>query len=148
MNLVQLAAELDVTRQIIYGWLEAGMPGAKHGYHWEFDLARCRSWLAARELRAGERPDPSLGGTLAGVKIRKALALAQIAEVQSGLIRGELIPREALPRAVAELCYAVRQRLRAIPARISRDLLEQTDRSEIERIFGEAIDEALGVLPS
>lgn len=108
----------------------------------KYDLGLCVAWLVRRKLGevvGGEDGKP-LDYTLERAKLTKAQRIHT--ELQSEVLRGNLIPKDDVVAGVGRLVSAARSRLRSIPTQFAAVAVSMTE-PEIEHALATSIDAAL-----
>lgn len=129
MSQQELAAELDVVPSTVVEWTKRGMPARKVGGRWYFDLELVRAWVA-KYTRASRSADETTAGR-AEADLRKAVALAELRELELRKRRGELVDRDAMRETVGALAATLRTRGMGLPGRMAL-VLEGQSRAKIE----------------
>jgi phage terminase Nu1 subunit (DNA packaging protein) len=110
----------------------------KRGKAIEYDVAACNAALRLREAQKARREhQPTV--TLDQARTRKALADAEIAELDLAKARGEVVPLADYGAALATVLDRLTARLRALPVRFAHlgDEAERVAETEVERIVTE-----------
>ncbi len=135
MNLSALAREFKVSRQTIAAWEREGIDLHDH------------KAIAERKLRmpgkssAVETPPPGVE-SITEAKRRRAVALADSAELTAAQQAGKLIDLASVEQAFAAIGYAVRGRVLALPATLVPDL-EGRSPAQIHETLTKAFDQLL-----
>lgn len=116
----------------------------KNGNLTEFNPAEAHAWIVAHEV------DKALGVSSKVVKFsdqrdRLAAAQAEKAELQVQVMRGDLVPVEAVERGWSQVFSTIRDLLRSIPMScVDRVMAAAEDgRPAVKAALQEEIDEAL-----
>jgi phage terminase Nu1 subunit (DNA packaging protein) len=142
----KVAYALNVTVRRVQQLANEGMPhGAKRG---QYDLAACMVWYIRYLQKALERRDGSgdqAGASLRIERQRLVKAQADREELELARARGELIPVEMYQERMAGHIVAAKQRILALPSRISHQL-EGENRNVIKQKLDTALRGALTAL--
>lgn len=116
----ELATALGVSVQTVTAWLQRGLPTVSRpgtsDRSYRFRLADVVAWRVAQEAA---RHDAGAETDLEEAKRRKAVAEAELAEMQAAQQAGRLLAREAVDAAVVGAFARVRARLLAIPQQVA-----------------------------
>lgn len=132
VNRIQAALNLGVEPHQIDKWCELGAPyevGDKKRNN-RFDCGELFQWRIAyeRETLDGDKV------TLSEAKRRKELALAQKAELDVAVQRGQLVKIEDLMLEFSDALTKVRASLISMPARLAGDLSHRSD-TEVSKLL-------------
>jgi len=127
----QLAHELDTTYTQVCSWARHGCPyvdgTSPAGRACRlFDRKAVERWLAdqvALRPQSRRRREPAsnpASTALSEARLRLSIARAHVQELKAGVASGELVPAVRVRQALSETGYALRQRLRALPNKVSR----------------------------
>jgi len=144
VNRSQLASILNRNVSTIDNWVRRGMPytrkGAK-GSQWFFNLTDVISWR--ERVIIEEEYAKHQDVEYEEARRRKMVAEALLLELDLDLRRRNLIPAKDIHEAIAIRYTSIKQRLRAIPARISSAIVGIEDELECRHLLLEEIDSAL-----
>lgn len=99
--------------------------------------------------RAGRSADPADADsdTLEMAQLRKLQIDVRTRELKYEILAGQMIPADRHHRALAELAYNVRERIRGVPEAISKQLVGLDDyRTVYSRLLAAIDDSLVGVL--
>lgn len=120
MTKAELATALGVSVQTVTAWLQRGLPTVSRpgtsGRAYSFRLSDVVAWRVAQEAA---RHDTGAETDLEEAKRRKAVAEAELAEMQAAQQAGRLLAREDVDAAVIGAFARVRARLLAIPQSVA-----------------------------
>jgi phage terminase Nu1 subunit (DNA packaging protein) len=136
-----LARVFELTPGRIQQFVEAGViPRAGRGI---YELIPCvQGYL--RHLRK-QLADQGMGSTdYVTERARLTRARADVAEMDRGISRGELIPGDQIEAAWLEFAGIVRQRILTVPDKLAARLAAVRDPVQIARIVRTELTEALG----
>lgn len=116
-------------------WVRAGCPFLQkggRGQEWQFNTSQISKWLQERAVdeATGDVPDD-----IDQLKIRKAKAETELAELELAEKRGEVALIAEFERAQAMAFGAIRTNILNVPQRAVLQLLGETD----ERVFKEKL---------
>lgn len=143
-----VCAALDVSEKTVRNWIDREIDplpvlrGGRRGLANKYDLGQCVAWLVRQkvgEVSGGDEDGP-LDYTLERAKLTKAQRIHT--ELQSAVLRGDLIPKGAVVAGVGRLVSAARSRLRSIPTQMAAVVVSMTE-PEIEHALARSIDAAL-----
>lgn len=129
MSQQELADVLEIGVSTVVEWSKRGMPARKRGGRWYFDVELVRDWVS-KYTRASKSADTTTAGR-AEADLRKAVALAELRELELRKRRGELVDRDAMRETVGALAATLRTRGMGLPGRMAL-VLEGKSRAEIE----------------
>jgi phage terminase Nu1 subunit (DNA packaging protein) len=143
----ELAKALNVSRQTLCDWREAGAPIAEACKlsvpeaislldGWRKNNKRPRFWSEA-EADA----DGTLQERLMAAQIRKHLADAEAKELKNAVLRGELVQRDDAQLALNQICNLVRVELEGWP-----DSLQNEWPAEVRGLVTERLDDKVRIL--
>ena len=127
-----------VHRNTVANWIKQGCPfvqkaNKKQGKDWVLDTADVAQW------RADKAVQDTVGDTEAAtedeLRRRKLAADTQLAELEVGKKRGELIPKDEIEKLLSELVIATRTRLLLVPRRCAVHLIGLSNETEIREII-------------
>jgi len=127
-----------VHRNTVANWIKQGCPfvqkaNKKQGKDWVLDTADVAQW------RADKAVQDTVGDTEAAtedeLRRRKLAADTQLAELEVGKKRGELIPKDEIDKTLSALAIATRTRLLLVPRRCATQLIGRTNEAEIKEII-------------
>jgi phage terminase Nu1 subunit (DNA packaging protein) len=143
ISLEQIAKLLDLTPRRVQQLSSEGIiPKSDRG---RYELVPAvRGYVRyLRERALGQ----DLGGEqMAANKAKLTGTRAQIEEMKRARMAGEMVPREQIARAWAEVCMAVRSHLLGIPARLAARIGMAKNAVEVQQILRREIEEALSEL--
>jgi len=140
---------LDVAAVTIKSWMNRDIDplpvhrSGRRGIANRYDLGLCVAWHVRQkvgEVTGGADEDGPLDYTVERAKLTKAQRVHT--ELQSEVLRGNLIPKDDVVAGVGRLVSAARSRLRSIPTRFAAVAVSMTE-AEIDHELGSAIDAAL-----
>lgn len=155
MSSSMVATYLDVSRNTVQAWINRGCPverePEKKGESYELDLAAVVKWLQAQEIekaldRAGPAPS-SAGGpekeSLEEAQRRRAVALANIAEIEEAEAAGAVIPMAAADQMVIDERILVRTKFENLGSVLAGRTAAITNvalvKAEADRLVAEAL---------
>lgn len=138
------AEVFGVHRNTVAAWLKQGCPfvqkaDKKRGRDWILDTADVAQW------RADKAVQDTVGDTETAsedeLKRRKLAADTQLAELEVGKKRGELIPKDDIDKFLSALAIETRTRLLLVPQRCATQLIGMNNEAEIKAIIeGEQLE--------
>lgn len=129
----ELLAEMHgVTGRTIVNWDKDGHPRNDDGSYTAADSIR---WRLDREIHQGL--------SLEAERAKLAKAQQEKANLDLAVRRGELLERSVVIRLITALLIAMRARLRALPSRLSHELMNLTGYAETRTTLAAGIDECL-----
>lgn len=144
VNRNQLAEILNRNVSTVDNWIRRGLPytqkGAQ-GSQWIFNLSDVISWR--ERVIIEEEYSKHEDVELEEARRRKMVAEALLLELELDIKRRDLIPAKDIHEAIAIRYTSIKQRLRAIPARISSAIVGIEDELECRHLLLEEIDSAL-----
>ncbi|MGH0035325.1 MAG: hypothetical protein ACQGVK_09895 [Myxococcota bacterium] len=151
LNRSELADALGLDPRTIDKFVRRGMPNRRRadrsrGQTWVFDLADVVEWL--REKAASEAAVGDAGGSLREARLRRELALADLAVMERDERAADLIEVDTAAAELERELAAIRSRLLAIPNRAAPALLRLKGAAAIRDALRRHIDEALDELSS
>lgn len=146
LTVKQLAEFYDVDRRTITNWVNStpGCPSWKEGSERFFDSVKVAAWREAKARAESERDATPLD--LEEARARKMTADAELAELELGRLRGELVPVDAVRTTMADLTSRVRAQLLAIPGRYSARIVGLPSLAEAARALDLAMRDVLNEL--
>lgn len=161
MSSSMVATYLDVSRNTVQAWINRGCPverePEKKGESYELDLAAVVKWLQAQEIekaldRAGPSPSSVPGGpekeSLEEAQRRRAVALANIAEIEEAEAAGSVIPMAAAEQMVADERILVRSKFESLGSVLAGRTASITDvalvKVEADKLVSDALDAMAG----
>ena len=144
----EVARVLGIGRRQLDAYIKAGIPHDSEPYRvgtvHRFNTGEAHSWIVAHEV---EKAMGTAGNVLKFADQRERLAAAQAekAELQVEVMRGTLVPTDAVERAWSQTWSVIRDLMRAIPRGcVDRVLAKSAEgRPAVAQILQEEIDEAL-----
>ena len=140
------ADALGITPRSLRDWMkEPGFPDCSAGY----DIDEIKRWRDDRAKKGSELGDQAkkLKVATAAQKLRFEKARADAAEREERAAQGNILPRDELETAVAELISLARDRLSGVPKSLSKFLPKTLHRrfqdeatKEVQRILNELAD--------
>ena len=145
MNRTQLAAIFGVAATTVDAWVGRGCPfiarPTERGKGWKFNTAAVSAW---RESQAFDRAlEDRSDVDLAEARRRKAVADAELVELDLAERRGELLPVADSEAALIALASGVQRRLLAVPSKVAPLAHAAQSTQEAEALIRDAIYEAL-----
>ena len=140
---------LDVAPVTIKSWMNRDIDplpvhrSGRRGIANRYDLGLCVAWLVRQkvgEVTGGADEDGPLDYNLERAKLTKAQRLHT--ELQSEVLRGNLIPKDDVVAGVGRLVSAARSRLLSIPMRFAAQAVSMTE-AEIDHGLTAAIHDSL-----
>lgn len=151
-NISQLSLAFECERRTMAERLHAArtpfQPGPRNSKLYRFTDV-FESLLAERT----PAPDPENGAKsvvneIQNEELRLAKLKREKAEISLNIMRGEFVPVAGVIEQVSGEYATIRTRLLALPARISRQVAQETDTELVNKTLTETIDEALEALRS
>lgn len=145
VNKAELARAFGVSTTAIDNWLSRGCPYVaapdRPGKAYRFNLAAVVAWRIERMTETAA----TAGGDvdLAEAKRRRAVAEAELSELDLAERRGDLLAREDVDAAMTGAFARVRARLLALPSAVAAAAADETEPGTVERLLSAAIYEAL-----
>lgn len=137
VNKAELAEIMGFSERTLTEWQKEGMPivyDGERGESNEYDTEQCMKWWSSREIAKAQLETP---------RDKLYLAQEELARIQIEEKRRTLVAVVEVEPLYAHLVVTFRQRMLAIPGRLS-PLLESTAGMDNKRaLLAEAIDEAL-----
>jgi phage terminase Nu1 subunit (DNA packaging protein) len=149
MNKGELARAFGVSTTAIDNWLSRGCPFEaapdRPGKAYRFSLPAVVQW---RTERLTETAATAGDCDLNEAKRRRAVAEAELAEIDLAERRRDLLPRSDVDAAVIGAFARVRARLLAVPTKVAAEAAATTEPATVERLLDSAVHEALAELAS
>ncbi len=147
MTLAELARELEIGHATLYEWQQRGLPGRKRGARWFFDLEKVRAWVEKNRPLHGRPPAAiaEAAGNRADADTRKAVALAELRELELAKRRGEVYDRAEIASACSAMTHTLAARLLELPAAVAQGL-EGKPAEEIERVLAGEVRALMAVV--
>lgn len=149
VNKSQLAAFLGHDVNTIDSYVRQGMPfiskaDRSTGKTWEFDTAKVVRWLQDRAAKSSEG-EAAIKMELAEAHRRRAVAEAQMAELELAKKREEVVNYQAVLKAGVDSYRTCAQRLMTISRKLAPQLALETDmqiiQTQIDTEIYQALDE-------
>ena len=128
----ELGISTDTLTKLV---MHEGCPHSKKGNRIHFDKDITTAWWEAYQIKNAQ--------TYEGARLRRWLALAELAEIELHKEKSKLVPAAIVKKTVAEEYAVVRKKLSAIASRIAPQLYAEDDLKKCEEIVDDAINEAL-----
>jgi DNA-binding CsgD family transcriptional regulator len=109
------------------------------------DIARLKAENASKQAELDRMTSTPSGIDKADADARRAVAMAERAEMETALMRGDLIPSEQIADALNAAVQTMKSRVRGVPAKVAAQLGAR-DAAHAERVIRGAIDQALDEL--
>lgn len=122
MSQTELAKLFGVTVQTVRRWVIDGLPRNGEGRGAKYPRLECLQWRE-EQVRQQERGKLPPADSLDEAKRRKVLAEAQMAELDLGRVRGDLMTVEQYDSVVSQAYQRVAQRLKTIAPRLAPDVI-------------------------
>lgn len=147
LNRAQVADFFGVSLTTVDNWCRAGCPmvqRGKQGVAAIFNSAAVHTWLVDTDVaQATGKGKPADGGDS---KERLLAAQAELAELELAKAKGEVVALPQVERALSNAFASVQAGMRALPARIARLIIGETDEVRFKSVMLKEIDQALSAL--
>jgi P27 family predicted phage terminase small subunit len=143
VNLGEAAELVGKSKNAVREWIRRGMPAEKSEEgEYRIDTAQLIAW---REEQAAEAAAPTDPGKIEieEAKRRRLVAIAESAEIDLALRRGDAVSLADVGKGWAGLVMAFRAKILAIPAKLAPMLVAETDLLAARNTLEEALHEAL-----
>lgn len=131
------------SRQTLAEWARRpGCPRRRRGTSWEYALPDFLDWKEAEKVRAAARPAADIDEA----KARKEAALAELAELDLAVRRGELVAVMTAGEQLEAIVARFRAKLLAAPPRYAPDLVGATTIPEAQAVLETAVHDLMGAL--
>lgn len=156
----EVATLLDVNRGTVKRWIDAGAPVAKEpafeGDSYDLDVAEVVKWLQERAVTAavdagppddeGGPPRPAGYEDKEEADRRRAVALANIAEMEEEEKAGTVVPIDAVESLISEEILACRTKLENLGSTLAGRTARITDAAQVKALADELVAEAVACL--
>lgn len=147
VNRSDLAEILGVTVSAVDGWLRRGCPqvaAGGRGRASKFNTAHVVEWLNERARRDSQSSTGSI--SLDEARQRKTAAEAELAELELGHARGELVQIDTVAELLEATLSTVRLRLLSVPAKVAARVAPLRQPAQCRRILEDEFAEVLAEL--
>lgn len=148
INKAELARAFGVSTTAIDNWLSRGCPYVaapdRPGKAYRFNLAAVVAWRIERLTETAA----TAGGDvdLAEAKRRRAVAEAELAELDLAERRGDLLARDDVDAAMTGAFARVRARMLALPSAVAAAAADEAEPGRVQALLADAVHEALAEL--
>lgn len=100
MTIDQLGKELGLSEKTIRRMAPEGLPRTKEGKRWEYDLARCREWMAKRDpitrmaigIDRGPKPDVQTVVVMQGGEVVDEVIVPKVDRMNTLVVEAMKVP--------------------------------------------------------
>lgn len=150
LNRTEVAGYFGVSLTTVDNWVRNGCPQqqrGKQGVAALFNSCAVHTWLvntaveqATGKGKGAAEPD--------GFKERLLAAQAEMAELELAKAKAEVIALPQVEKALSNAFASVQAAMRALPSRVARMVIGETDEARFKGVLLEEIDQALSALAS
>jgi phage terminase Nu1 subunit (DNA packaging protein) len=150
VNMTEACQIFGKAEMTIRGWIDRGCPYIQKGdgdtrQPWILNTVDVLEWYVAQQM--GDDGESSEGRvTINEAKRRKEVALAEKAEIENAVSRGELVQVDWVIKEFSRQLSSVRTRLYALPSKLAPLVAAISDRVEIQQVITTAMDEVANEL--
>lgn len=151
MKKTEVAKELGVSRTRLHTMIKEGIVTPEADGSFDVSTARAEMKANLSAVHGGRRTSCIPVESFSEARTRKEKALADLREMESAVMRGELVDANELRHELATVFTVVKQSLRSIPAKVAQEVFHialnaKEERTGVAAIFKLMLKEIDAVL--